>query len=78
MPKLSLTYRFLRLVGLNYPEDEYGDVSLFKVITRFFSHLKNAFLMKYFMNIALLAPINHRKVRPTVLKWLGCTVGENV
>lgn len=33
--KLSLTYRFLRFIGLNYSEEEYGDVSLFKVIGKF-------------------------------------------
>lgn len=32
MAKLSLTYRFLRFIGLNYSEEEYGNVSLLRVI----------------------------------------------
>lgn len=45
MKKLSLTYRFLRFIGLNYSEEEYGDVSLFKVIGKFFGNMYHAFLL---------------------------------
>ena len=36
--KLSPTFRFLRVIGLNFPEEEYGDVSLLKVIGQFFTN----------------------------------------
>lgn len=34
--KLSLTFRFLRAIGLNYREEEYGQVGLLTVIGKFF------------------------------------------
>lgn len=34
--KLSATYKLMRVIGLNYSEEEYGQVSLFKVIGKFF------------------------------------------
>lgn len=30
--RLSLTFLFLRKIGLNYPEQEYGEVSLMQVL----------------------------------------------
>lgn len=76
--KLSLTYRILKKIGLNYSEKEYGDVSLLKVIKKTYITLRNAFLLKYLMNSALLSPISPRLLRPKVLKWVGCKVGKNV
>lgn len=76
--KLSLSFRILRGIGLNFPEEEYGQVSLWLVMKRILVTYKNAFLLKYFMNIALLSPINPRKFRPMVLKWIGCKVGRDV
>ena len=34
--KLSFTYRFLKALGFNYSEKEYGQVSLWRVIKQFF------------------------------------------
>ena len=76
--ELSLTYRLLRVIGLNYPEDEYGQVSLFQVIRKTLSTFKNTFLLKYFMNRTLLSPLNPRKIRPWVLRRIGCHVGKDV
>lgn len=78
MGKLSLTYRFLRLIGLNYPEEEYGQVSFGRVVKEFFLKYYHGFLMKFLMNSWLLAPISHRKVRPWVLRKVGCHVGKDV
>lgn len=75
--KLSFTFRFLRFIGLNYSEEEYGQVSLFNVIGRFFKTIHNAFLLSM-MHWPILAPVNPRKVRPWILKKLGCHVGKNV
>lgn len=38
MKKTSLTYRFLCLLGFKYPVEDYGDISLWKVIKQFFTN----------------------------------------
>jgi len=78
MAKLSLTYRILRAIGLNYSEEEYGQVSLWVVIKRVNKTYRDAFLLKYFMNSVLLSPISPRKLRPLILKRIGCKVGKDV
>ncbi len=75
---LSLTYRLLRSIGLNYSEKEYGQVSLWQVIKRIYKTYRDSFLLKYMMNSWLLAPIEPRKLRPWILKKIGCHVGKNV
>ena len=76
--KLSLTFRFLRFIGLNYSEEEYGQVSLWKVIKRVAKTYRDSFLLKYMMNSWLLSPISPRKLRPWVLRKIGCSVGKDV
>ena len=75
--KLSLTFRFLRLLGLNYSEKEYGNVSLWRVVRQFFENIKRKFLQNM-MDWAILEPINPRKFRPIILRKLGCKVGKRV
>lgn len=76
--KLSLSFRFLRFIGLNYPEEEYGQVSLIRLIAKVYKTFRDAFLLKHFMNCSLLAPLNHRMIRPWVLRKIGCHVGKDV
>lgn len=76
--KLSLTFRMLRILGLNYSEEEYGQVSLWKVIKRVAKTYRDGFLLKYMMNSWLLSPISSRKLRPWVLRKIGCKVGRDV
>lgn len=76
--KLSLTFRLLRKIGLNYPEQEYGQVSFMQVINRSMKTWHDSFLLKYLMNSALLSPISPRLLRPWVLRRIGCHVGKNV
>ena len=38
--KLSTTYKMLRALGFNYSEEEYGDVSLWRVIWQFFHNIR--------------------------------------
>lgn len=76
--KLSLTFRMLRALGLNYSEEEYGQVSLWKVIKRVAKTYRDGFLLKYMMNSWLLSPISSRKLRPWVLRKIGCNVGKDV
>lgn len=78
MSKLSLTYRFLRFIGLNYSEEEYGQISLWKVIKRVIKTYKDGFLLRFFMDSWILAPFEPRKLRPWVLRKIGAKVGRNV
>ena len=72
----SLTYRFIRRMGMNYSEKEYGHVTLWQVIKRVHKTFRDAFLMRYFMNSWLLSPFLPRKIRPWVLKKVGCHIGK--
>jgi acetyltransferase-like isoleucine patch superfamily enzyme len=74
----STTYKLLKAIGFNYSETEYGDISLWKVIKKTFTTIKNAILLKWFMESALLSPILPRFLRPKILKWTGCHIGKNV
>ncbi|TKG95373.1 acyltransferase [Puteibacter caeruleilacunae] len=74
----SFTFKFLRKIGLNYSETQYGDVSAHTVIKKVFKTYRDAFLLKYFMNSVLLSPLSPRKLRPWVFKTIGCNVGKDV
>lgn len=76
--KLSFSYKLLRRLGLNYSEEEYGHVTLIMVLKKIWQTYRNAFLLKYFMNSVLLAPISPRKLRPWIIREIGGTVGKNV
>ncbi len=76
--KLSISYRFLRCLGFNYSEEEYGQVSLWQIFKRVCKTYHDAFLMKFVMNSWILSPFAPRKVRPWVLKKIGCHVGKDI
>lgn len=76
--KLSFTYKMLRRLGLNYSEGEYGQVTIWKVIKRVYKLYRDGFLLKFFMHSWLLAPLEPRKLRPWVLKKIGCHVGKDI
>lgn len=75
--KLSLTYKLLRSIGLSYPEEEYGQVSPWQVIRKFFSNPYHMLLLSM-MNWVILEPIAPRLLRPRLLRLMGATVGKNV
>lgn len=75
--ELSTTYKLLRALGFNYSEEEYGQVSLWRVIKQFFGNIRRKRLQKM-MDWAILEPINPRKNRPRILRKLGCKVGKDV
>ncbi|WP_297092247.1 acyltransferase [uncultured Draconibacterium sp.] len=77
MAKTSITYRFLKFIGLNFSEEEYGDISFFKAIYRALKGIKNALLLKYCMYSVILSPLNYRKIRPIIWRWIGAQVGED-
>ena len=73
--KLSMTFRFLRAIGMNYSEEEYGQVSLWKVIKRFCENIYLK-LLSNMMDWAFLEPIAPRKLRPSLMRKMGCHVGR--
>ena len=73
--KLSLTFRFLRAIGMNYSEEEYGQVSLWEVIKRFCENIYLK-LLSNMMDWALLEPFAPRKLRPSLMRKMGCHVGQ--
>lgn len=75
--ELSLTYRVLRGMGFNYSEEEYGDVSIMKVIGQFFRNTYHALLLSM-MNWWILEPFEPRMLRPFLLRRLGAKVGKGV
>lgn len=74
---ISLTYKFLCLLGFKYPVEDYGDISPWKVIKQFFTNWYHRLLINS-MNWAILEPFNPRKLRPMVLRKLGAKVGKDV
>ena len=75
--QLSLTYRFLRTLGFNYSEEEYGQVSLWRVIWQFFHNIRQKHRQNM-MDWAILEPFAPRKLRPHLARKMGCHVGKNV
>ncbi len=76
--QFSSAYRFLKKIGLNYPEQEYGHVSFGQIFKKTFKTYRDAFLLRHIMNSALLSPLLPRKIRPWVLRKIGCHVGKDV
>lgn len=73
----SSSYKFLKKIGLNFSEEEYGQVSLWLMFKSALKHIRNAFLLKYCMYSVLLSPLNYRKIRPKVWRWMGAKVGKD-
>lgn len=74
---LSSTFKLLRALGFNYSEEEYGQVSFFQVIGQFFGNIRRKSLQSM-MDWAILEPFMPRKMRPWLLRRIGCHVGKNV
>ena len=74
--KLSLSFRLLRRIGFNYSEDEYGDVSPWKVVKRVCTTYRNMFLQGPVMNGWLLSPLQPRRLRAWGMRKMGCHVGK--
>lgn len=74
----SFTYKLLKKLGLNFSEGEYGNISFFGALRRFFKRYKNGFLLKYCMYSMFLSPFNSRSLRPKLWRWMGAKVGKNV
>lgn len=75
--KLSKTYKLLCALGFNYSEEEYGDVSLWRIIRKSSLNIWMK-LLSNMMDWAILEPILPRMLRPYLLKCMGCHIGKNV
>lgn len=75
--KLSLTFKLLRLIGMKYSEEEYGQVSLWSAFKTFFANYYHA-LLQSMMDWVIFAPIAHRMLRPWLLRRMGAKVGKGV
>ena len=75
--RLSSTYKVLRALGFNYSEEEYGQVTFSRVIGRFFGNIRRKSLQSM-MDWPILEPFMPRKMRPWLLRRIGCHVGKNV
>lgn len=75
--KLSTTFKLLRALGFNYSEEEYGNVSFWRVAKQFFVNIYRKRLEKM-MDWPILQSVNPRKVRPYLLRRMGCSVGKGV
>lgn len=78
MVKKSFTYRILKKAGLNFSEEEYGDISFLGAVKRALRGIFNALLLKYCMYSVILSPLNYRYIRPRLWRLIGAKVGKNV
>lgn len=76
LKKSSSMFKTLRKLGFNYSEEAYGHVTVVDVVKRVYKTYHDTFLMNFFMNSWLLSPFLPRKIRPWVLKKVGCHVGN--
>jgi acetyltransferase-like isoleucine patch superfamily enzyme len=76
--EFSLIFRFLKKLGLNFSEEEYGNVSFFSVLKKTYRRYRNSFLIKYCTSSILFSPVNARLVRPKIWRKVGCEVGKGV
>ena len=78
MKNYSLTYRFLKFIGLNFSEEEYGNISFFGALNRGFVGVLKAIILKYCMYSVIFSPFNYRFLRPKLWRLIGIKVGKNV
>lgn len=75
MGKTSSTFRLLKRLGFNYSDEAYGNVSLWTVVRKFFINIRLKLLSKM-MDWAVLEPFAPRKLRPMLMRKMGCKVGK--
>ena len=73
--KLSTTFKLLRALGFNYSEEEYGQVSMAIVFGKFFGNIYRKRL-EMMMDWTILQSFNTRKIRPILMRKMGCKVGK--
>jgi acetyltransferase-like isoleucine patch superfamily enzyme len=74
----SATYKALKKAGMKFSGGEYGNISAWGALKRALRNYRNSILLKYCMFSVCLAPLNDRKIRPKLWRWMGCKVGKDV
>ncbi|WP_324721852.1 acyltransferase [Salinimicrobium sp. HB62] len=74
--KNSLAYKALVNVGLNFSEEEYGDITFTRAITRALKGVCKAILLKYCMYSVIFSPLNYRYIRPRLWRIMGAKVDK--
>ena len=67
----SITYRFIKKLGINLSFDEYHNITLYSAIKKTSNHMWKSLLLKYCMYSVLLSSLNYRLIRPYLWKKLG-------
>jgi acetyltransferase-like isoleucine patch superfamily enzyme len=75
---ISTTYKILKKAGMKFSEGEYGRISAWGAFKRAMRLYRNSILLKYCMYSVILAPLNDRKIRPKLWKWMGCRIGKDI
>lgn len=75
--RITTTYKLLCRLGFRYPVEDYGDITVGRVIRQFYTNIHHRRLINR-MNSALLEPFNPRKLRSRTLRKLGAKVGKDV
>lgn len=75
--KVTTTYKLLCKLGFRYPVEDYGDVTVWKVVKQFYTNMHHRRIINR-MNSAFWEPFNPRKLRPKTLRQLGAKVGKDV
>ena len=78
MSRLSPTYKFLRFLGFNYSEEQYGNITLRSLMRKVLITYRNAFILRVLFNSTLFEPVAPRRFRPWLLRVMGANVGKNV
>lgn len=73
----SRTYRFLKKRGLNFSEEEYGQITITSAFGKAFRSWRNGIILKYCMYSALLGSLNYRMIRPKLWSLMGCSIGKD-
>jgi acetyltransferase-like isoleucine patch superfamily enzyme len=74
----SLTYRFLRALGITLSPKSYGNISFIRFFAKTMIYWKNEILQSIARHWMILAPLNARVLRPMLHRWRGVHVGKRV
>lgn len=75
---LSFTFRILNRYGLIGDRQKYGDISPFGLISLTLNTLWRRFLFNYAYKGYVFEPFYKKRLRPSIWRKLGCSVGKNV
>ncbi|TVL99737.1 MAG: acetyltransferase [Candidatus Brocadia sp. WS118] len=80
MPKLSITYKILKKLGIHLSPVKYGEINPFELLGKAIRLWKNEILQMLAKSSVIIipAPLAVRVLRPMLHRWRGVKVGRNV